>query len=57
MINEIKFIQNMKKSLKLWIKNNEKPNWYDWLGIYPEKSSVEAARTELKCLNSIISDC
>jgi len=52
-MNDIEFRNTMTRAwLESWIGQNQKPNWYSWLGFYPAKSSVEAARAQLRAMNS-----
>lgn len=37
--------------LESWIELNQKPDWLDWLGLYPAKASVHAARCQLTAMN------
>jgi hypothetical protein len=38
------------KLLELWIKQYEKPRWFNWLGLYPAMASVEASKAQLKSM-------
>ena len=38
--------------LEMWIEENEKPDWFDWFGFYPAKSSVNAAKAQLKAMDN-----
>ncbi|MBL4886748.1 MAG: hypothetical protein JKY95_19755 [Planctomycetaceae bacterium] len=40
--------------LESWVENNEKPDCYDWLGFYPAKASVDAAKAALKAMDNNI---
>ena len=40
--------------LESWVENNARPNWYNWLGLYPHKKSVDAARGLLKAIDNNI---
>ena len=36
--------------LTSWVEANEKPDWFAWFGCYPHKSSVNAAKAQLKAI-------
>lgn len=51
-MNEIEYMQNLTRGRLLWwIEKHEKPDWYDWLGLYPARASVEAAKAQLKAMD------
>jgi hypothetical protein len=56
-MNEIDFqIRISRKRLEHFIKENEKPAWLDWFGLYPAKSAVNASKVQLKAMNDILTE-
>jgi hypothetical protein len=54
-MNEIDYMLTMRRAwLEMWIEENEKPAWFDWLGFYPAKSSVNAAKAQLKAMDQCL---
>ena len=52
MIDEMQLKDSLMRAwLMSWIENHEKPNWYRWFGFYPAKSSVDAAKSQLKLMD------
>jgi hypothetical protein len=51
-MTEIDYMLTMRRAwLEIWIEENEKPSWFDWFGFYPAKSSVNAAKAQLKAMD------
>jgi hypothetical protein len=51
-MTEIDYMLTMRRAwLEMWIEENEKPAWFDWFDFYPAKSSVNAAKAQLKAMD------
>jgi len=50
-MNEIEQRQSIARARPVsWISEQEKPVWMSWFGLYPARSSVEAAKCQLRAM-------
>lgn len=52
-MEELEFRDALTRAwLACWVKEMERPDWFDWFGFYPAKASVNAAKARLRAMDA-----